>query len=89
MNVTKKISDAIILSMNGPVKSCILNSGASFHSCPSREIMENYVSDDFGKAYLANNEPLKIVAKGDVRIKTPNEHVWLLQNMYILDWTGI
>lgn len=34
--------------------------------------MEGYVSGDFGEVYLVDNEPLKIVGKGDFRISTPN-----------------
>ncbi|KAE8664067.1 hypothetical protein F3Y22_tig00112857pilonHSYRG00227 [Hibiscus syriacus] len=34
---------------------------ASFHSTPCREIMENYVSGDFGKVHLADDETLKIL----------------------------
>lgn len=49
---------------------------ASFHSTAHREIIENYVCDDFGKVYLANDEPLKIVAKGDVRIRLLNGATW-------------
>ena len=58
-----------------------MDSGASFHSCPSREVMENYISGNFGMVYLADDEPLKIVAKGDVRVKTWNGLVWKLQNV--------
>ncbi|KAE8711123.1 hypothetical protein F3Y22_tig00110303pilonHSYRG00264 [Hibiscus syriacus] len=52
--------------------------GASFHSTPCREIMENYVSGDFGKVHLADDETLKIVGKGDIRLKLPNQTTWKL-----------
>ncbi|KAE8664189.1 Detected protein of unknown function [Hibiscus syriacus] len=48
-NVIEETGDAMILSVNSPIESWILDSGASFHSTPCREIMENYVSGDFGK----------------------------------------
>ena len=80
-NMTEEISDALILSVNSPMESWVLDSGASFHSCPSREVMENYISGDFGMVYLADDEPLKIVGKGDVRVKTRNGLVWKLQNV--------
>ncbi|KAE8695714.1 hypothetical protein F3Y22_tig00110694pilonHSYRG00408 [Hibiscus syriacus] len=44
-----------------------------FHSIPCREIIENYVSGDFGKVHLVDDETLKIVGKGDIRLKLPNQ----------------
>lgn len=80
-NVTEEAGDAMILSINSPIESWILDSGASFHSTPCREIMENYVSGDFGKVHLADDEALKIVGKGDVRLKLPNGTAWKLQGV--------
>ncbi|KAE8686024.1 cytochrome P450 71A9-like [Hibiscus syriacus] len=60
-NVTEETGDAMILSINSPIESWILDSGASFHSTPCQEIMENYVSGDFGKVHLADDETLKIL----------------------------
>ncbi|KAE8691518.1 Vacuolar-sorting receptor 1 [Hibiscus syriacus] len=60
-NVTEETSDAMILSVNSPIESWILDSGASFHSTPCQEIMENYVSGDFGKVHLSDDETLKIL----------------------------
>ncbi|KAE8708014.1 E3 ubiquitin-protein ligase SINAT3 [Hibiscus syriacus] len=42
--VIEETGDAMILIVNSPTKLCILDLGASFHSTPCREIMENYVS---------------------------------------------
>ncbi|KAE8706762.1 Retrovirus-related Pol polyprotein from transposon TNT 1-94 [Hibiscus syriacus] len=80
-NVTEETGDAMILSVNSPIESWILDSGASFHSTPCREIMENYVSGDFGKVYLADDETLKIVGKGDIRLKLPNQTTWTLKGV--------
>ncbi|KAE8695627.1 Potassium transporter 10 [Hibiscus syriacus] len=55
--------------------------GASFHSTPCREIMKNYVSGDFGKVHLADDETLKIVGKGDIRLKLPNQTTWTLKGV--------
>ncbi|KAE8715229.1 hypothetical protein F3Y22_tig00110186pilonHSYRG00194 [Hibiscus syriacus] len=77
-NMTEETGDAMILSVNSPIESWILDSGASFHSTPCREIMENYVSGDFGKVHLADDETLKIVGKGDIRLKLPNQTTWKL-----------
>ena len=80
-HVTKEAGDAMILSVNSPIESWILDSGASFHATPCQEIMENYVSGDFGKVHLADDETLKIVGKGDIRLKLPNQTTWKLQGV--------
>lgn len=43
--------------------------------------MLNYNAENFGKVYLADDEPLDIVAKDDVHIKMPNQSVWKLKNI--------
>ncbi|KAE8684638.1 Chitin elicitor receptor kinase 1 [Hibiscus syriacus] len=77
-NVTQETGDAMILSVNSSIESWILDSGASFHSTPCQEIMENYVNGDFGKVHLADDETLKIVGKEDIRLKLPNQTTWKL-----------
>ncbi|CAH9050611.1 unnamed protein product [Cuscuta epithymum] len=64
--------DLLILSVSSPLESWVLNSGASFHSCGNSEVMEQCTSDNFGEVYIADEEPLKIVGKGTVHVKTPN-----------------
>lgn len=66
------MSDALILSVSSPMESWILDFRALFHSCPSFEIMENYISGDFGLVYLTDDEHLKIIGKEDVWVKMPN-----------------
>ncbi|KAE8664704.1 hypothetical protein F3Y22_tig00112738pilonHSYRG00095 [Hibiscus syriacus] len=80
-NMTEETCDAMILSVNTPIESWILDSGASFHSTPCREIMENYVSCDFGNVHLASDETLKIVGKRDIRLKLPNQTTWTLKGV--------
>ena len=80
-HVTEEAGDAMILSVNSPIESWILDSGASFHATPCQEIMENYVSGDFGKVHLADDETLKIVGKGDIILKLPNQTTWKLQGV--------
>ena len=70
--MTEEAGDAMILSINSSIESWILDSGASFHATPCREIMENYVSGDFRKVHLADGETLKIFGKGDIKLKLPN-----------------
>ena len=79
--MTEEAGDAMILSVNSPIESWILDSGASFHATSCQEIMENYVSGDFGKVHLADDETLKIVGKGDIRLKLPNQTTWKLQGV--------
>ena len=79
--MTEEAGDSMILSVNSPIESWILDSGASFHATPCQEIMENYVSGDFGKVHLADDETLKIVGKGDIRLKLPNQTTWKLQGV--------
>ncbi|KAE8697282.1 omega-6 fatty acid desaturase, endoplasmic reticulum isozyme 1 [Hibiscus syriacus] len=48
----EETGDTMILSVNSPIESWILDSGASFHSTPCQEIMENYVSGQLdGEGY--------------------------------------
>ena len=79
--MTEEAGDAMILTVNSPIESWILDSGASFHATPCQEIMENYVSGDFGKVHLADDETLKIVGKGDIRLKLQNQTTWKLQGV--------
>lgn len=58
-----------------------MDSRASFHTTPHREIIQNYVVGDFGKVYLADGSALDVVGMGDVRILLPNGSVWLLEKV--------
>ena len=43
--------------------------------------MQNYVAGNFRKVYLADDELLDIVGKGEVQLKTINGIVWKLRNV--------
>ena len=58
-----------------------MDSGASFHTTPYREIIQNYVTGDFGNVYLADGSALDVVGIGDVRILLSNGSVWLLEKV--------
>ena len=58
-----------------------MDSGASFHTTPHREIIQNYAAGDFGKVYLADGLALDVVGMGDVQILLPNGSVWLLEKV--------
>ena len=55
--------------------------GASFHTIPHREIVQNYVVGNFGKVYLADGSALDVVGMGDIQILLPNGSVWLLEKV--------
>ncbi|KAL2236674.1 UNVERIFIED_CONTAM: Retrovirus-related Pol polyprotein from transposon TNT 1-94 [Sesamum indicum] len=75
---TEEITDALLLSVSSSSDDWVVDSGASFHSCSNKDIMEPLTSGDFDLVYLADNKPLKIVGKGDVRIKSTNGSCWTL-----------
>ena len=81
VNSTEDVGDALILSVNSPVESWILDSGASFHSSPSKELFQNFKSQNFEKVYLAENKALRIEGKGDVCIKTTSGSQWTLEDV--------
>ena len=58
-----------------------MDSRASFHTTPHREIIQNYVVGDFGKVYLVDGTTLDVVGMGDVWILLPNGSVWLLEKV--------
>ena len=67
--------------MDSPLDDWVLDSGASFHIIPHREIIQNYVTGDFGKVYLADGAALDVVGMGDVQILLPNGSIWLLEKV--------
>jgi hypothetical protein len=73
--------EALILSVDSPLDSWVLDSGASFHTTAIREILENYVSGDFGKVYLADGKALDVVGIGNVKIRIHADSVWKLQKV--------
>jgi len=79
--VTEEVHDALLLSIESPLESWDLDSGTSFHTTVIREILENYVTGDFRKVYLADGSALDIVDMGDVRIRVHNDSVWKLQKV--------
>nr|POF25368.1 retrovirus-related pol polyprotein from transposon tnt 1-94 [Quercus suber] len=59
--LTKEVHDALLLAVDSPFDDWVLDSGASFHTTPHREIIQNYVVGDFGKVYLADDSALDVV----------------------------
>ena len=58
-----------------------MDSGASFHYSPSKELFHNFKSGNFGKVYLADNKALEIEENGDVCIKTTSGNQWTLEDV--------
>ena len=79
--VTEEIQDALLLAIDSPVVDWVLDSGASFHTTPHRKIIQNYVTGDFGKVYLADGSALDVVGMGNIQILLPNGSVWLLEKV--------
>ena len=53
----------------------MLDSSVSFHITSHKEIMTNYVANDFSKVYLADRQSLDTVGIRDVCIKQQNGSV--------------
>ena len=79
--VAEEGHEALLLSVSSPLDSWVLDSGASFHTTPHQNILQNYVAGDYGVVYLADGEPLRIIGVGDVEIKLPNNSTWRLQQV--------
>ena len=79
--VTEEVHDALLLAVDSPHDDWVLDSGASLHTIPHREIIQNYVACDFGKVYLADGSALDVVRIGNVQILLPNGSIWLLEKV--------
>ena len=53
----------------------MLDLGATFHTTTYKEIMTNYVDNDFHKVYLVDGQSLDVVGISDVSIKQSNSSV--------------
>lgn len=64
VNSAEDIRDALILSVNSPMKSSILNSGALFHSSPSRELFQNSRLENLGRYILRIINHWRLLERG-------------------------
>jgi hypothetical protein len=78
---TEEVHDTLLLSIDSPLDSWVLDSGASFHTTLIREVLKNYVVGDFGKVYLVDGTALDVVGIGNVRIRVHSDSVWKLQKV--------
>ena len=60
------VQRALILTFDYKSESCVIDSGATFHTPAHREYLKNYVQGHFGKVYLGDDEPWDIIGKIDV-----------------------
>ena len=79
--VIEEVQDALLLAIDSPLDDWVLDSGASFHITPHREIIQNYAAGDFSKVYLADGSTLDVMGMRDVRILLLNGSVWLLEKV--------
>ena len=79
--VTEEIHDALLLSVDSPIDSCVLDLGASFHITAHEEIMEHYVFRNYGKVYLEDGTPLDIIGVGDIYMKISNGSMWKIHKV--------
>lgn len=80
-NPTKASQDAPVQIVDSPLESWTLSTASCFHVSQHREIMENYISGNFGKVSLLNGNSMDVVGKGDVRIKLSNNATWILHDV--------
>ena len=69
--VTDEVQDALLHAVVSPLDDWVLDSGASFHTTPHQEIIQNYVEGDFGKVHLVDAEALDVVGMKDFQIILP------------------
>ena len=81
ITLAEDIGDALVLSVDSVIESWILDSCASFHSSPNKDLFWNFKSGNFERVYLTENKDLKIKGKGNVCIKTPAENQWTLKDV--------
>ncbi len=78
--VSKEADDCLICAFESKMESWVLDSGASFHATSHMDLFENYISGNFGKVYLGDDQACDITGKGDVKIQL-NGSVWKLDNV--------
>nr|KYP43434.1 Retrovirus-related Pol polyprotein from transposon TNT 1-94 [Cajanus cajan]KYP43438.1 Retrovirus-related Pol polyprotein from transposon TNT 1-94 [Cajanus cajan]KYP43445.1 Retrovirus-related Pol polyprotein from transposon TNT 1-94 [Cajanus cajan] len=62
-----------------------MDSSASFHASPYKDLMKNFKIENFGKVHLANVEALDIAGMRDINLRISTGTVWTLKDVrYIL-----
>jgi hypothetical protein len=83
--VSKEADDCLICAFESKMEFWVLDSGASFHATSHMDLFENYISGNFSKVHLGDDQACDITGKGDVKIHL-NGSVWKLDNVrHVLD----
>ena len=81
VNATEEFEDdALICCVESPVESWIMDSGASFHTTPCKDLLVNFRPIK-GKVHLANDQTEEIVGIGDVNLKTTMGTIWTFKDV--------
>ena len=81
MNTSEEFEDdSLICCVESPVESWIMDSGASFHTTPCKDLLVNFRPIK-GKVHLANDQTEEIVGIGDVNLKTTMGTIWTLKDV--------
>jgi hypothetical protein len=66
--VSEEANDFLIYAFESKMESWVLDLGASFHATSHMDLFENYISGNFGKVYLGDDQACDVTGKGDVKI---------------------
>ena len=75
------LNDALVLYVDNLIESWVLDSSASLHSTSCKELIRNFMGEEYGKVYLIDGKPLDITSKDDVHIKSGNSCKWILRGV--------
>ena len=73
--------DALICCVECLVESWVMDSGASFHAIPCKDLMLNFRAGNYGKVRLADDETLDIAGMGDINLRTTLGTSWTLKDV--------
>ncbi|KAL8157159.1 hypothetical protein AgCh_002026 [Apium graveolens] len=82
-NVVEEVEDddAFICCVECSVESWVIDSDASFHATPCKDLMLNFRVGNFSKVRLADDETLDIAGMGDINIRTSFGTSWTLKDV--------
>ncbi|KAL6581346.1 hypothetical protein OROMI_007269 [Orobanche minor] len=80
-NSGAELEHAPVEIVDSPLESWVFSTASCYHVTQQREILENYVSGDFGKVYMITGDSMDVVGKGDVRIRLANNVTWILRDV--------
>lgn len=62
-------SEVLLVAFSSPNKNWILDSGCSFHMCPTREWFHDFIDDETGYVLLGNNKECNIQGRGNIKLR--------------------